>query len=315
MLSSLVTNLFPQKVALALTQLSAQAQEEIEELRIHNGAALRAVTAQGDYIVAQARDYIFDERDIMLVLERATGGSIHTALPSLKNGFISLQGGHRLGVCGCVVLEHGGIANFREPSSLNLRIAHEYTGISQEVMRALLLGDELANTLIISPPGRGKTTLLRDILRSVSEGEFAPPARVGVADERGELCGMVNGIAQMDIGRRSDVITGCPKAQALMMLLRGMSPQVLAMDEITASSDIDALEQAMGCGVKILATAHAASFQDFMRRPIYKRLVEAELFERMIQIDLRYGKRVYTVLDGRGEACCNFGAHSLSQLG
>ena len=141
----------------------------------------------------------------------------------------------------------------------------------------------------------GKTTLLRDLIRLLSDGSARPALRVGVADERGELAGMWNGVPQFDIGRQTDIMDGCPKSVGLLMLLRGMNPQVLSADEITAPEDIEALELASNCGVALVCTAHAAGLEDLRRRPLYRRLLDRGIFGRVVTIRLEEGARRYTV--------------------
>lgn len=176
--------------------------------------------------------------------------------------------------------------HFRHISSLSLRIAHEIPGIAAPLVSELFEKGRLCSTLIFSPPGMGKTTLLRDLLRTLSDGGAL---RVGVADERGELSGCGN------VGKRTDVIDGCPKAQALLMLLRGMNPQVLAVDEITDPADLRAMEEVAGCGVALLATAHGSSYEEMKCRPIYKNLFREQIFSRFIRISLENGQRHYEV--------------------
>ena len=153
-------------------------------------------------------------------------------------------------------------------------------------------GGELSNTLILSPPGLGKTTLLRDLIRCVSLGEGVRPRRVGVADERGELGA---GALRRHLGPRTDVLENCPKAAALLMLLRGMAPQVLAVDEITAPEDLRAIQEAAGCGVTLLATAHGGSWEELRLRPLYRELLDQGIFRTFVVLSLAQGKRVYTV--------------------
>ena len=291
----------PEELAAAVEQLNPAQFEAVEELRLRNGGFLTIVTAQGDYTVPGTRERRLGSEDLLLTLERATGASLHTALSSLRQGFSPARGGHRIGVCGTVVSQDGQTVFLRDISSLNLRVAHEVVGIAASVLPLLIEDGRLCNTLIISPPGMGKTTLLRDMLRSCSEGEGVPPVRVGVADERGELCAMHEGQPQLSIGRRTDVICGGTKAEGLMMLLRGMNPEVLAVDEVTAPEDIQAIEQAIGCGVTVLATAHAGSFGDLQRRTSYRPIMEKELFRRFVLVGIQQGRRKYEIFNERGE--------------
>lgn len=301
----LLMEYLPLPLSRGLDALSQEKKDAIEEIRLRNGAPMRVCTARGDYIVSRTREQTVTQEDLLYTLERATNASLHTALPQLRHGFLPVAGGSRIGVCGTMVFEGGEPAVFRQLSSFNLRVAHELHGISASVLPALLEGEMLLSTLLISPPGMGKTTLLRDLIRAISEGEGVPPMQVGVVDERGELCAMHEGVPQLDIGRRTDVMDGCPKAEGLMMLLRGMGPELLAVDEITAPEDIRALEQAGGCGVKLLATAHASSVQDLRRRPLYQGMMNSSLFSRYVVISRQCGMRSYQVFDGRGEPCCD----------
>ena len=185
-----------------------------------------------------------------------------------------------MGLCGTPVLRDGQIHGLGRLSSAAIRVARQVKGAAAPVERELLDTEgKLCSTLILAPPGAGKTTLLRDLIRMTSQGEGMAPQRVAVADERGEVA----------------ALEGCPKAQALMMLLRAMNPQVLAADEITAPEDVAALISAAGCGVKLLATAHGSGQEDLSRRPLYRQLMEARVFERLLLIRTEKGHRSYRV--------------------
>ncbi|MCI5704060.1 MAG: stage III sporulation protein AB [Pseudoflavonifractor sp.] len=226
-------------------------------------------------------------RDLELTVEIATQASAHAALERVRQGYFTVRGGHRIGLCGSAAAEGGQVRNLRTLSSLNIRVAHTVPGCGEGVLRTLCASGSLPNTLLLAPPGAGKTTLLRDLVRLVSDGGVCPPMRVGLADERGEVAALWNGVPQFDVGGRTDVLEGCPKAQGLMMLLRGMNPQALACDEITAPADCAALEQCANCGVKLLATAHGAGPEDLERRPLYRELLARRLFEVVVTIDRR----------------------------
>ncbi len=226
-------------------------------------------------------------------MENATKGSLHSVLEPLRGGFITIEGGHRLSLCGSAMLKDGALSHVRDISSVCIRIAREKIGVAVPILPKLFEQGQLQNTLILSPPGMGKTTLLRDIIRMLSCGEGVSPLRVSVADERGELAGCMAGTPQMDIGPRTDVWSGLPKADAAVMMLRGCSPQALALDEITAPGDVSAAEMCQGCGVAVLATAHAAGTEDLRRRALYNSL--PEIFSRVVVIRMEHGMRRYSV--------------------
>lgn len=269
-------------------------QQSIEEFRLRVGQPISCVFPDGERTPAGAAE--IRTQDLERVLEIASEASFHTVADQVRHGFLTVRGGHRIGVCGTAVVREGEVVNLRQVSSLCIRIAKEVPGAAKSLLPQLLEDGRLTSTLILAPPGYGKTTLLRDLIRLVSDGEGLPPMRVGVADERGELAAMYSGIPQMNIGRRTDVVDGCPKAAGLLMLLRGMGPQVLAADEITAAEDIRALEQAAGCGTVLLATAHGGSKEDLERRPLYRQLMSGRFFNHVVRIGLRNGVRHYELL-------------------
>jgi stage III sporulation protein AA len=268
---------------------------QAEEFRLRMGRPMTVVFPEGESHPQGCPVRPVTGEDLSTVLEIASQCSIHTVLERFKSGFITVAGGHRIGICGSGVVKDGGILNLRQLSSVAVRIAKEARGSASEVLLHLYDGGSLQNTLIISPPGRGKTTLLRDLIRCISDGEGVPPLRVGVSDERGELAAMENGMPRMEIGARTDVMDGCPMQTGLLMLLRGMNPQVLAMDEITAPEDLEALETAAGCGVRLLATAHGENQRELRQRPLYRKLLDEGIFRRTVIISMDGNKRRYEV--------------------
>lgn len=262
-----------------------------EELRLRVGYPMSITLPEGEMHLPESP--VITSNDLHAVLEIATKASAHTALERVRQGFVTVRGGHRLGLCGSIVCKDGSIHNMQYISSLNVRIARQIPGIGNELLRVIRAQGSIPSVLVLAPPGAGKTTLLRDLIRGLSSGVGGTPLRVGVADERGELGSMWNGMPQLDLGPHTDILDGCSKAEGLMMLLRGMNPQVLAMDEITAPEDIDALQTAAGCGVSLLATAHGGSMNDLRTRPLYKLLLRNKIFHFLLRIEMAGGVRRY----------------------
>jgi len=259
-----------------------------EEFRMRAGRPFAIAFSQGE--IEPEPSVEVTPEDISELLRIVSKGSVHTVAESLRWGFVTAEGGHRVGVCGSAIVKNGEVTGLKNMSSASLRIAKEMKGIGSELYKSLVFGGKIPNLLIVSPPGGGKTTLLRDIIRLISDGGV----RVAVADERNELAALYEGIPGFDIGRHTDVIEGCGKHVAVMMLLRAMNPQVIAMDEITTPEDMEAMERASNCGVSLLASAHAFGMEDLKRR-VYYRSAE-RLFDKVILIEQPEGKRRYTVL-------------------
>jgi stage III sporulation protein AA len=266
---------------------AAEALSGAEEIRLRAGRAPSVLKNGEERLIAGLRKITSEDLDG--VLERATGASVHTAQSSIRNGFVSVPGGVRLGLCGSAALRGGEIDGIRRLSSVSIRIPHELKGCADGIYEPLTDGG-FKSTLIISPPGCGKTTLLRELVRRLSDAGH----RVSLCDDRGEVAAVWDGEAQFDVGRCTDVMSDAPKGQTSVMLLRAMNPQILAMDEITAPADVQAAEEAVGCGVQLLATAHAAGTADFQTRPLYRRLMEDKVFKNAVTITMRDGRRYYT---------------------
>ena len=191
----------------------------------------------------------------------------------LCQGYLTVDGGHRVGIAGQVVLgSDGTIRTIKNISSINIRISHQVKGTADGVLPHLYKGGRIQNVLIVSPPGCGKTTLLRDLVRQVSDGNAYGEGRcVSLVDERSEIAGCCLGIPQNDIGIRTDVLDACPKEKGMILLLRSMAPQVIAIDELGGIQEMEALRFASYCGVGILATAHGRCVEDVLQRIIPQR--------------------------------------------
>ncbi len=277
-----------------------------EELRLRCGQPLTAVLPEGERTLGREP---VTGRDLEQLLELASRASVHTVLDQLRRGYLTVEGGHRVGLCGSALMRDlkraeavlsAMVRASKKPVTVKLRKGFndqsQGLGAAEPVWDKLTGPDGcLESTLILAPPGAGKTTLLRDLIRMASDGVHMVPQRVGVADERGEIAALWNGRPQLAVGRRTDVLEGCPKAQGLMMLLRAMNPQILAADEITAPEDVRALVTAAGCGTALLATAHGRDREDLTRRPLYRELMEARVFRHLVYIRPQHGARRYEV--------------------
>ncbi len=227
-------------------------------------------------------------REVRETLEYAGNYSLYAYEEELRQGFLTIQGGHRIGLAGRAVLEEGKIRTLKQVSFLNIRLAHQVKGCAAKLLPCLYQGGRVQNTLIISPPGFGKTTLLRDMIRLISNGAGGHAGiTVGVADERSELAACYQGVPQNDVGERTDVLDACPKAQGLFMLIRSMAPEVVAADEIGSDEDVLALRQAAYCGCSILATAHGASLEEIREKPSLETVFQEGLFERYVLLGQR----------------------------
>lgn len=272
--------LLPAKTAAAL----GKEFDCAEEFRLRTGYAPTALVGGGELPISDAA---VTRDDIACVIEKATRASVHTVQQDMAKGFISCGFGLRLGVCGTGIISRGEVTGLRDISSVSIRIPHEVRSCGGEA--AKMLRGSMDNTLIISPPGGGKTTLLRELIRSMSSSG----TRVAVADERGELAAVYHGMPQFDIGPATDIMSDIPKAEAVMMLLRTMNPQVIVMDEISSPEDCSAAASAIGCGVRVIASAHAESASELKKRAVYRGLIEAGAFTAAIIIENRASARSY----------------------
>ena len=267
-----------------LLALGEDRLEEAEEFRLRRGFPMTALLPEGE---RETNGPPVGEDELRQVVENATQCSAHTALDRVRQGFVTLRGGHRIGLCGSVTKKEGRIVTLRELSSLSVRVARSVPGLAKPLLPELTEDGRFLSTLILAPPGAGKTTLLRDLVRALSDGEGCPPHRVSVADERGEIAALWRGEPQLYVGRHTDVLDGCSKAEGLSILIRGMDPQVAAADELGGPEDVRAAAEAAGCGVAVLATAHGAGPEDLRRRPACRELLELGAFRRLVVLERR----------------------------
>ena len=253
------------------------------EISLHKEAA---VTATKDMI-----------RDMMQIF---SSYSLYAFEDEIKQGFLTIPGGHRVGICGKTVLDSEKIKTIKYISSINIRMSHEIKGCADGVIDHLYEGERLYNTLIAGAPCAGKTTLLRDIIRQMSDGSVRHRGvNISVIDERSEIGACYMGIPQNDIGIRTDILDCCPKKEGLMMLLRSMAPEVIAIDEIGNEDDYFALRSALYCGCKLIATVHGYDYEELLGKPLLKAMIEDGVFERFVILNAGT-KRVDKILDKSG---------------
>lgn len=254
----------------------------LEEIRIRVNQRIQLVYPESDRLT-QAW---VTETDCKTVVERMCEHSLYAWREELRAGFITLAGGCRVGVCGKAVMQDGRMECITSITSLNIRIAREVNGAAAELLPHIIEPDgQICASLLFSAPGCGKTTLLRDIARQLSYGENGIPARrICVMDERMELAASINGVPQLDVGPRTDVLSGCPKAEGMELLIRSMNPQVLITDELGGMQDAIAVLDASNAGVAVITTAHAGSIEQLQKRPGTNMLLESGAFARIVQL-------------------------------
>lgn len=237
----------------------------------------------GRFQSGEGKAYKITQEDLRAILNHLCQHSLYAYEDEMKQGFFTIKGGHRIGIAGQVIIENGLVKNIKYISCMNIRIAHEVRGAADKVLPYIYEKGQLLNCVIISNPGCGKTTLLRDIVRQVSNGnQYGEGINVGVVDERSEIGGSFLGIPQNDIGVRTDVLDTCPKVQGMMMLIRSMAPGVVAVDEIGGEDDIHALHQVLQCGCRVLVTVHGESLEEVRQKQQFRKLMEEKIFRRFI---------------------------------
>ena len=282
---------FPQKVQeLIKNNINDEELEMLEEIRVRNNLPLILKIGQAEKVI----DYKITTEDINYIFQKICENSIYSYQKQIANGFITVQGGNRVGIVGTAVLDgNDKVINFNYISGLNFRISRQIIGCSNKIVDEIFNGcGGIYNTLIISKPGIGKTTLLRDIVRNVSNGmpNKFQGMNVAVIDERGEISATYKGIMQNDLGMRTDVINDIPKYIGMKMAIRSMAPKVIVADEIGNKRDSEAIKYAMCCGVKGIFTAHGASLEELEKNPEISDLLENKIFEKIICIKDREGK-------------------------
>ena len=304
-----IAKLFPAHIRQALLAAHFD-MDQVYEIRLRVNAPLIVIYQGQEYFLTREGEFSREEsqgcfvraEDLKETMEYVSSYSMYAFEEEIRQGFITIQGGHRVGIAGKTVLEGDRIKSVKYISYINLRLSHQIKGCASPILPYIIKNGRICHTLIISPPRCGKTTLLRDLIRQVSTGSsYMPGVSVGVVDERSEIGGSYQGIPQNDLGIRTDVLDCCPKAEGMMMLIRSMSPEVVAVDELGDYEDIHAIESVIHCGCKLFATVHGSSIEDIKRKPLMQRLVRERIFERYIVLHHQdRAGRVKAIFDERG---------------
>lgn len=268
--------------------------EEIR-LRLHRPLMVEAdgrwmVKQDGGRTIHPMRAWMVSEDEIRKTMELLTESSIYMVEEEMRQGYITLPGGHRVGLVGECVVRHGRLLRIRNVTGINIRIAREIRGIARLVLPHLWHNGRYMRTLVVSPPKAGKTTLLRDLVRGISDGDHCGyGAKVGLVDERNEVAGCYRGVPQLQIGVQTDVLASCPKIEGIYLMLRTMGPEVVAVDELGHAGEADAIRDLLYAGVSVLATAHADSIEELRQRSMLSRLLRHGGFQRILLLSRRLG--------------------------
>lgn len=300
-----IIGIFPNKIGNILEERLNK--DQIYEIRIKSHKPILIYSKHGESVI----NYTPSKDELKSILQKISNYSLYAYEEDIRQGFITIKGGHRIGIAGECVMEKGEVKTIRNISSLNIRICREIIGCSDKIINFITSENRIYNTIIISPPKCGKTTILRDIARNISNGIPAlgtKGRKVVVVDERSEIGACHLGIPQSDLGIRTDVLDNCLKREGLIMAIRSLSPEVLICDEIGTKGDIDALMMAFNSGVNIVTTIHGFSVEDLYRRKVFGDLLKNEILERAIILSNNHGigtiENVFS-LKGDEKICLN----------
>ncbi|MFW5962041.1 MAG: stage III sporulation protein AA [bacterium] len=299
-----INNYLSKEVRTIINKIKPEIAKDVLEIRLRVNKPLQLTTFMQDFFVKETGEITKDYKqgyyiskkmieDTFMIL---TKNSIYAIERQLKEGFLTITGGHRIGFTGQALVKNGKIETLKNINSLNFRITKEVQGIGEKIVSQIYNknSNNIYNTLIIGPPLCGKTTLLRDLIRIISNGSKKNNIlgkKIALVDERSEVAGSYEGVPQNDIGAKTDVLDNCPKAEGIMILIRAMAPQVIAVDEIGRKKDVEAIKEATNAGVKIIATVHGDSLESVKIRPNIQDLIQECFFQKYIILDMGKDKK------------------------
>ena len=287
--------------------------DDLQEIRLRINSPLLIIYENMEYFITEYGELsvnpysgiIVTDNEIRETMEYISNYSLYAFEDDIRQGFITIAGGHRIGIAGKIIVEDNNIKGMKHISFINVRLAHQVKGCADPVLPYIIdkENQDIYHTLIISPPRCGKTTLLRDLIRQLSDGnEYMPGMSIGVVDERSEIGACYMGSPQNDLGMRTDVLDCCPKAKGMMMLIRSMSPEIIAVDEIGSKEDLEAIDYVIGCGCKLIASVHGSSIDDIREKPLLGELVDKKLFERYVILNnISQVGHLHRIYDSNGE--------------
>ncbi|WP_010284593.1 stage III sporulation protein AA [Bacillus timonensis] len=301
-----IVEVLPKSIANLIEKYPPERTDKMEEIRIRVSRQLEII----ENGLPIFHNYTVTNEDAVQLLNKLGQYSIYTLEEELKRGYVTIQGGHRVGLAGKVITENGMVKAIRDVTSFNIRIAKQKIGVAAP-LAPYLYDTHWKNTIIIGPPQTGKTTLLRDLARMISTGiqsKSIPAMKVGIVDERSEIAGCVKGVPQASLGPRVDVLDACPKAEGMMMMIRSMSPDVLIVDEIGREEDSLAIMEAVNAGVSLIVTAHGHQISDLLKRPSLEKIIKAGVIERFVELSRTKGPGTVKAILGPS------GKHLLSKV-
>jgi stage III sporulation protein AA len=286
----------PPEIGDPIKRLPGSVLNNLEEIRIRSGQHILLFANGKEYQLESTYGEKISNEALNNIFNSLLNFSAYAYQDELANGYITIEGGHRVGICGHTVMENGKVKTIKNISSINIRRSKEFIGISDPCIKYLMKGkSQIYNTLIISPPKCGKTTLLRDFIRNLSGIGF----QIGLCDERSEISGAHHGQTPYDLGIRTDILEGCPKEKGMIMLIRSMAPDIIATDEIGKKEDCYAIEAAMCAGISLLTTIHGNDYEDLLNSGIGD-MVKGGIFQRLIFLSNRPAiGSITSIRDGR----------------